>query len=266
MGPVVTLDRTYARLKENTVIGGRKIVFLRERSLAMLRNDLILRNPLRIMGEATGHILEEGEFGAVLATAGVGKTSFLVQLALESLLGGKNVLHISLDQPVKKVCLWYEEVFRHISEQYRLDNNNELWETILPHRFIMTFNVEGFGVPRLEERLSDLTEQGIFFPQLVLIDGLPFDETTREVLSELKLMAREQGFPIWFTARIAREDRLVEPEGIPLSVHPVADLFEVMVQLKPEGREVHVRLLKRKEKNDIPSLTLDPATLLIKES
>jgi ATP/maltotriose-dependent transcriptional regulator MalT len=42
----------------------------------------------------------------VLAPAGVGKTAFLVQLALNAMLQEKNVLHISLDEPVTKVSLW----------------------------------------------------------------------------------------------------------------------------------------------------------------
>jgi len=231
----------------------------------MLKNDLIQRNPLRLIGEGAGHILSEGEFGAVLARAGVGKTSFLVQLAMDSLLRGKNVLHISLDQPVKKVCLWYEEVFRHVSQQYQLNNTNELWEEILPHRFIMTFNVEAFGVPKLEERLADLTEQGIFFPQIVLIDGLPMDETAREILSELKLLAREHHLPVWFTVKIHRED-LNDPKAVPSAVDHLSDLFEVMVQLRPSGPEVRVFVLKGARKADGPSLILDPSTLLIKHS
>ena len=239
------------------------MAWLRERSIAMLKNDLIVRNPLRLVGKDTGQALAEGEFGVVISRAGVGKTSFLVQLALDSLLRHKNVLHISLDQPVKKVCLWYEEVFRNIAGYYHIENTQELWETILPHRFIMTFREEAFTVPMLEERLTDLTEQGIFFPQVVLIDGLTFDEAVREILVELKILAREQGFPLWFTAMTYRSDSLDE-DGVPSTLSPVSDLFKNMVLLKTEGRKVHVHLLKGSDAIDrTPSLVLDPATLLI---
>lgn len=240
------------------------IIYLNKRSIAMLKNDLIVRNPLRLIGEGTGHMLADGQFGAVLARAGVGKTSFLVQLALDSLLGGKNVLHISLEQPVKKVCLWYEEVFRNIAQEYRFENNNELWEEILPHRFIMTFNAERFKVPRLEERLADLTEQGIFFPQVVLIDGLAFDDAARDVLSELKLVARDHHFPIWFTIKIHGEDEL-GPDGVPSSISHISDLFDIMIQLMSKGKDVHVELLKGKKGRLDTRLILDPATLLIRQ-
>ncbi len=249
------MTRALARGKDN-------VIWLRERSLAMLKKDLILRNPLRLVGKETGQVLDEGEFGVVIARAGVGKTSFLVQLAMDSLLRHKNVLHISLDQPVKKVCLWYEEVFRHIAKQYEIDNTAELWETILPHRFIMTFKEEVFSVPRLEERLTDLTEQGIFFPQMVLLDGLTFDDEVRELLGDLKILAREQGFPVWFTAMIHRADGL-DQDGIPSTISPVADLFHTMVFLKAEGRKIHVHLLKGSAEAENPHLVLDPSTLLI---
>ncbi len=242
---------------------GATVIYLRERSIHMLKNDLILRNPLRLIGKDQEQTLAEGEFGAILARAGVGKTSFLVQLALDSLLRHRNVLHISLDQPVRKVCLWYEEVFYNIARQYDIKNTSELWETILPHRFVMTFNVEGFTVGRLEERLNDLTEQGIFFPQMVMIDGLPFNDSVREPLSELKLVAKEQGFPVWFAVKV-QSDEDVE-SGIPQTIAGVEDLFETMIGLKSDGQQINVNLVKGPAEAGRLSLVLDPATLLIKD-
>jgi len=240
------------------------VIFLRERSLAMLKQDLILRNPLRILGEGQ-YPIKEGSFGAILAKAGVGKTAFLVQLALDNLLKERNVLHISLNQPVKKVCLWYEEVFHNIADEYKLTNTTELWETILPHRFIMTFNADDFSVNKLEERLADLTEQGIFYPQLMIIDGLGFGEDVRETLSELKLLAREQGIPIWFAVRVRPEETL-ESGKIPDTIAPVEDLFEVLIGLKPSCAKIDIMVLKGDRDESAPSMILDPSTLLIKNS
>ncbi len=240
------------------------IIHLKERSLEMLKKDLILRNPLRLVGEETGHVLEPGGFGALVARAGVGKTALLVQLALDSLLRGKNCLHICLDQPVKKVCLWYEEVFRHIAKQYKLTQTTELWEEILPHRFVMTFNVDAFSVPKLEERLNDLIEQAIFYPQIVLVDGLPFDEEVREVLSEFKLLARTHSMRVWFAVKSHRHQESPN-DDIPFPLRPVEDLFDVILNLEPEGSIVKVKALKGIEKQDA-GLILDPATLLIKDA
>jgi len=64
----------------------------------MLRKDLTKKSPaIRIMGMENLH---KGKFGTVLSRAGVGKTQFLVQIALSWLLEGENILHISLDDPM----------------------------------------------------------------------------------------------------------------------------------------------------------------------
>ena len=245
------------------------VIYLIERSITMLKQDLISRNPLRLIAGPGQPILSEGEFGAVVARAGVGKTAFLVQVAMDSLLSGKNVLHISLDQPVKKVCLWYEEVFNAITNEYDFKNTTSLWEEILPHRFIMTFKSRDFSIDTLEERITDLVEQGIFYPQICLIDGLHFDETVRELLSEMKLLSRDQGFPCWFSIRTHRDESRTS-QGMPDRVAQVADLFEVIFELAPSMNEVGIKILKdvHERLGDIrkrPDVVLDPATFLMKK-
>lgn len=230
----------------------------------MLNKDLILRNPLRFMGYETEDILPDGGFGAVLARAGVGKTSFIVQLALNSLLRSKNVLHISLNDPVEKVCLWYEEVFRNIADQYEIDRIGRLWETILPLRLIMTFKVDGFSVPKLKERLADITEQNIFSPQMILIDGFPFEKEAKQALTELKSMALQNKQHIWFTVRTHRHEN-TDRKDIPDRIKPVSDLFNAIIQLQPRGKEIFVKDLKKTPASQEDTmLFLDPTTMLIK--
>ncbi len=231
----------------------------------MLKNELILKNPLRRMGYESDDILKGGEFGAVMARAGVGKTAFLVQLALNSMLREKNVLHISLNDPVKKVSLWYKEVFNRIATQYAIHQSVQLWDTILPHRFIMTFKVEGFSVPKLEERLTDLIEQDIFKPHAMIIDGLPFEDALNQDLAELKSLASRQGMHVWFTVRTHRHEE-PGPNGTPAQLIPVADLFEVAIQLVPVGKQIQIKAFKGPgSRGDQPDLMLDPATMLIQD-
>jgi len=239
------------------------VIYIKERYFAMLKNDLILRNPMRVMSRENEEILGVGGFGAVLARAGVGKTAFLVQLSLNALLRGKNVLHISLADPVNKVSLWYKEVFNLIADQYQVEQINQLWESVLPHRFIMTFRVEGFSVPKLQERLADLTEQDIFTPQIIIVDGFPFDESVHQSLAEFKEMVKNQGMHAWFTIRTHRHEE-PEADGTPLQLAHVADLFEVAIQLLPVGKEIHVKALKGGDSfSKHLDLRLDPATMLL---
>jgi hypothetical protein len=240
------------------------VIYIKERYFTMLKKDLILRNPLRVMGYENDDILNAGQFGAVLARAGVGKTAFLVQLSLNALLRGKNVLHISLEDPVNKVSLWYKEVFNLIAEQYQVDQINQLWDSLLPYRFIMTFRVEGFSVPKLEERLTDLMEQHIFKPQMIIIDGFPFDESVHKPLSEFKDLVEKHQMHAWFTMRTHRHED-PGPDGRPLQLEQVSDLFEVAIQLLPEGKEIHVKAVKGGESfAENLDLRLDPSTMLLK--
>ena len=232
----------------------------------MLKKELILQNPLRFLENETGDILFEGGFGAVLARAGVGKTSILVQLALNTILKGKNVLHISLDDPVKKLTLWYKEVFNHLTKQYESIATNPIWEAILPHRFIMTFRVEGFSTSKLEERLTDLIEQNIFSPQVIIIDGFNFKEDVRTSLSDFKRLAKKHSLYVWFSVKTHRHEE-PGPDGMPAQISEVVDLFDLVIQLQPKGKEIHIKTLKgATADSDQRTLLLDPATMLVRDS
>jgi hypothetical protein len=241
-----------------------RVIRLKERNLAMLKHDLFMRNPLRFLGLENDDILDSGQFGAILARAGVGKTALLIQIALNTMLRGKNVLHISLNEPVGKVNIWYQEVLGRLAHQYQVASLDQLWDTIVPHRFIMTFQVEGFSAPRLEERLTDLMSQSIFRPDLILIDGQPFVQEARSQLDELKALADKLAMPMWFTVTTHRHEAPGE-DGLPIQLSPVQDLFQVAITLQPVDDTVHIKALKGcPEASCRPPLILDPETMLIR--
>ncbi len=230
----------------------------------MPENNFNFQNPLMRMGFENDDILPEGGFGAVLARAGVGKTSFLVQMALYTMFRKKHILHISLDDHVNKISLWYKEVFKNFAQKHNISSINQVWETLLPHRLIMTFKVDSFTLPRFKERLTDLIEQKIFLPNVILIDGLEFNSTSSELLTELKEIAQKHGLRIWFTVRIHRHE---DPgsDGIPVQIADAIDLFDTALQLQPEGKDVHVKVLKGVGNTAPADLLIDPATMLMME-
>jgi hypothetical protein len=243
-----------------------KIIHFRERNFNMEKKEIIRRNPLKMMGYTTEDVLSEGGFGALMARAGVGKTAFLVQIAIDKLLRDKNVLHISIDEPVEKVCLWYEQVFRNIADRNEIRQLDPFWDVILPKRFIMTFKVEGFSVPKLEERITDLSEQGIFLPQMILIDGLPFEEMGRKTFVDLKTVAENLGVAIWFTVKTHRHEK-PGPGGMPMPLSNIEDLFEVAIELQPDGKEIYVKALKGgPSESEAIDLALDPSTMMLKDA
>ena len=229
----------------------------------MAHNGLQLDLLAEIFRPKDADLLGPGGFGAVLARAGVGKTSFLVQMAIQALLRRKKVLHISVTDPVGKVTLWYKEVFHLLTQSHQKEDLQALWEAILPYRFIMTFKVEGFSVPKLEERLNDLVGQGIFKPDTMIIDGLPFADPNEQDLLALKALARAQGLNIWFTIKTHRHEEY-SANKLPERIQPLSDMFQVIILLQPDGKMVHVQVLKSDaHPAEAPSLILDPATLLV---
>jgi KaiC/GvpD/RAD55 family RecA-like ATPase len=233
----------------------------------MPEKGFILRHPLgKLTGCENEEILSENNFGAVTARAGVGKTALLIQLAIHSLLCDKNVLHISLNDPVKKVGLWYKEVYRNIAFQYNITDQEQIFENMLPHRFIMTFEVEGFSVPKLEERLTDLMEQNIFRPHVIFIDGFPFDESQKEALVDLKAFVKKHSLKAWFTVRIASDEK-AGPDSMPARLNAFDELFEKIILIQPEGKEIHLKAVKGgKPGVDINGISLDPTTMLIQKN
>jgi len=256
-------------LTDKFAVGAKRtpaaLIVMKERYVAMLKNDLILRSPVQYLGGQSADVLADGQFGGVLARAGVGKTALMVQIALNSMLHERNVIHVSLNQPVNKTNLWYREVFGHLVRQSSIPQPEALWESLLPHRFIMTFRAEGFSIPKMEERLTDLVEQKIFVPRLLIVDGLSFDEPLRDSLSDLKHFSRLYGMRVWFTIRTHRHED-PGPSGVPKQLSDMEDLFEVALQLVPVGEEILVKVLKGLTlPAEHAQLVLDPTTMLVKD-
>jgi len=232
----------------------------------MIKKEMIYRNPLVKLGYDNEDILPVGGFGAVLAHAGVGKTALLVQLALNMMLREHSVMHVSLNDAVSKVDLWYQEIFHDIADKFGIPEVNEYWDKIQPYRFIMTFKVEGFSAPKLEERLTDLMEQNIFKPHTLIVDGFKFDDAGRGQLVQLKDLARKYSMRIWFTVHTHRHES-PQDNGLPLSFLHIADLFDAIVQLVTKGDEVYIKALKGGSIAEASKdLLLDPSTMLIKDS
>lgn len=231
----------------------------------MENESMAISNPFRVIRGDTNELIPRGGFGAVAARAGIGKTAMLVQLALNSMLKGQNVLHISLNEPVTKVSLWYKEIFSNLSLQNNIQDTGRLWDSILPRRFIMTFKTEGFNVATLEERLTDLTVQNIFMPDMMIIDGLPFVDGIREALGELKQLAKKHSTAVWFTVTTHRHEEAATGD-MPPQVKLVEDFFDLIIRLKPEGRLINVFSLKGMQGafNETP-LVFDPFAMILKE-
>ncbi len=247
--------------------GLHKLVYIKG-VVQMMKDMLIMRDPLKLIGSETTQRIKPGSFAAIMARAGVGKTALLVQIALNGMLKDKNVLHISTEDPVDKVSLWYQEVFQRLTQEYEAVEANKLWDQLLKHRFIMTFETESFSIAKLKKRVDELISQNIFNPAQIMIDGFAFESTSEIELAELKKFAEDNDLIFWFTVRTHRD----EPTGdsnLPASLVSVAKMFDLMIRLQPDKDRIYLRRITRsgdEVSHDNPELYLDPSTLLIRET
>jgi hypothetical protein len=229
----------------------------------MNENTIQLDNPLTQLGFETESLILPGQMGAICARAGIGKTSFLVQVGLFAMARGQKVLHISLDEPVNKINLWYREVFNLMAPKNNINRVNQAWDTILPNRLIMTLKLDGFSVPRLEERLADMIEQNIFKPETLVIDSFPFDSCNRALLKDLKILAEKMGMNVWFSVTTHRHEQ-PDQDGYPVQLSGMSDLFNVLFQMVPENKVVNLQVLKGQvDTEKSKPLFIDSDTMLI---
>ena len=234
----------------------------------MLKKDLILKNPLRAWEPDTGRNTATPRMGLVVAPRGSGKTAVLVQFALDSLLRGNRVVHVSIGQSLEKTKEWYEDLFQELSRSYRLEHVGEVHSEIAANRLIMTFNTGSFSPAKLEERLKDLVEQDIFRPQSLVIDGFSFEDAGEAQVRSLRELVHERQLHAWFSGVPGGGERRVSAIGVPAPCDRFESLFDSILLLEPGASGLAMRTLKSDvaASKDHPAIRLDPTTFLVNES
>jgi len=230
-----------------------------------MANDLIVNNPLRALGleeKADGTV--PAMMGLVMARAGLGKTAILVQFALDCMLLGNKVLHVSIGEGVDKTRTWYDDILSLLTDGEKIESIPE----VMKNRMIMTFKESSFSKALLEERLDDLVQQNIYKPECLIIDGYDFESNDKASLEGLRDFMNERGLKmIWFSAVSHRNDKRVSLDGVPAPCHEVDSLFDTVLLINPEGDAMKLDIVKCDSCSVDPgsTLMLDPSTMLIKQ-
>jgi len=233
----------------------------------MQKEDLIKKNPLRVLNPLSAESLPDHRMGLVMARAGLGKTAILVQIAMDSMLRGQKVLHVSVGEDLGKAKAWYEDVFQYIAEGFQLENAAEVEDKLMRNRIIMTFKEVAFSKLKLEERLNDLVYQNIFRPDIVVVDGYDFGEADYESIMDLKEMMAAMNVQVWFSALRHRDDDRVSAAGVPAPCHEIDGLFDTVIVLQPEQDAILLNIIKDEYDGAAGKiLNLDPATMMVKET
>ncbi len=232
----------------------------------MRKEDVILNNPLRTLGleDKAG---KDKEMGLVMARAGLGKTAVLVQIALDFMMRGSKVLHVSIGETIEKTRNWYDDIFTLVTDQMVDDHKQELEFEVMQNRMIMTFKETSFDLVTLKERLDDLVQQDVYKPNYIIIDGFDFSENAADFLEGFQDFMDVQGVNmIWFSAVSHREDKRVSANGVPAPCHEVDDNFGTVLFINPDDKAITLDIIKcvNGDCKAGSSLPFDPATMLVK--
>ncbi len=146
----------------------------------MVRKELIRRSPLRALEKSLKEPLQKGEIAVIASPKGIGKTGCLVHIATDSLLQGKQVIHVSFSTRTDHIISWYEDIFKEVAR--KLSSAMEVHDEIIRHRVIMSFNQEGVKTQQILRSLKAMIQDGHFAADLVIVDGYNFYLASREIL------------------------------------------------------------------------------------
>ncbi len=229
----------------------------------MYKKYLTARSPLRLLEKGLHGGLGAGNIGVVLAGHGVGKTAFLVGVALDELLRARRVLHVCLDHTVAHVRAHYDTVFEDLASSTHLENAVELRAEIDRHRSIRVYPPNTLTASKLRDAVKLEIDAGAK-PSLLILEGLDCQTLPHDELSEIKALAAELGAEVWISTPAAEERVAV----VPASLRKARDLISVVLALEPGDGIVGLRALKDHDNPDPTSLrvSLDPRTLLLVRS
>jgi hypothetical protein len=230
----------------------------------MYRKELNERNPLRLFEHSIHGGLGPGNIGVVVARHGIGKTAFLVGIALDDAMRGRKALHVSLDKTVDHVREFYDEIFMDLAHSAKLEDLPAERLEMERNRMIHTYAGKSFTIPKLRHSINFLKEYAHFDPACLVLEGFDFERATQSDIDALRQLAADFNVEMWMSA--------VTHRGVPSNEHGVPEplarfdsAIAVIVQMTDHSDGVHISLLKDHDNPDVAKLTLalDPATMLL---
>ncbi len=224
----------------------------------MAKQELFERSPIRAFDEVANGGLKAGEMGLVTSKKGLGKTSVLVQFGMDTLLNGKQLVHVSFDQKSDNIISWYDGIFNEISKKKPLPNLADVKEQLVRNRTILNFNQDNFNLEKVVNTLNALKAGGIAVAGVV-VDGVDFSKVKESDIQALASYAKATKVKVWVSST-STEDSL-EAQA-PKAILPYFSAVVHLAASKATGTRVEI--LKMGKKTNIESsLKLDAKTLLI---
>jgi len=230
----------------------------------MYGKELNERNPLRLFEHSIHGGLGNGNIGVVVARHGLGKTAFLVAIALDEAMRGRKTLHVSLDKTVDHIREFYDEIFMDLAHSAHLEDLASERLEMERNRILHTYAGKSFTIPKLRHSVNFLKEYAHFDPACLILEGFDFERATLEDMNALQQLAADFDVEMWMSA-VTHRGVSADEHGIPEPLTRLASSIAVIVQMSDYSDGVHLSLLKDHDNPDVAKLTLalDPSTMLL---
>ena len=168
------------------------------------------------------------ELAMVVAPPGVGKSLYLVNQAVRSLMEGSNVLYISLEMAEDKIAQRFDSIMSLIPQkklkeptgQLNLKERLDIFQEEFKSRLVIKeFPTSTATVNTVRALLTQLANYEEFSPDLIIVDYLELLRPTREILheyqaqqriaEELRGLAMENSLLVWTATQTNRMGRAV---------------------------------------------------------
>mgnify|MGYP001820463550 FL=1 len=233
----------------------------------MVEKSTMERSPVRIFERAIGGGLGEGNLGVVLSRHGVGKTGFLIGLAVDQLLQGRKVLYISTKESVEHINNFFDQIFHAMADSLNMDQLPQKQLRMERNRYIHVYNRKTFSLEKLEQSVAFLKDAAGFEPDIVIMDGTPRFEVTEEwEIQGLLKLAAEWKAEVWTSSNTHREGQEMDARGVPTGVAKFDEHLSVIINLVPESDHIKVKIVKEHGSTEPAQvqIELDPKTLLLR--
>jgi replicative DNA helicase len=166
------------------------------------------------------------ELAMVVAPPGVGKSLYLVNQGVQSLIDGNNVLYISLEMSEDKIAQRFDSIMSLVPQQKLKDPKHQLTVKERLNIFQSTFKgrliIKEYptlmaSVNNIRSLLVQLKSYQEFVPQVIIIDYLELLRSTREIqheyqaqqriAEELRGLSMEQNVLVWTATQTNRQGR-----------------------------------------------------------
>ena len=230
----------------------------------MYRKELNERSPLRLFEHSINGGLGRGNIGVVVARHGIGKTAFLVGIALDDAMRGRKALHVSLDKTVDHLREFYDEIFMDLAHSAHLEDLATERLEMERNRMIHTYAGKSFTIHKLSHSINFLKEYAHFDPECLILEGFDFERATVADMEAFRQLAGEFNVEMWMSA-ITHRGVPSNEHGIPEPVAKLASAIAVIVQMVDHADGVQLSLLKDHDNPNVAKLTLglDPSTMLL---